>query len=191
MTELNISQLLPPALAGERVILLPLEPGDHPALFEAASAPLIWAQHPEPDRYLPEGFQRYFTHILTSGGALKILESETQKVIGSSTFYKYSPALSQIAIGYTFLERRFWGGQFNGEVKRLMLQHAFTFVDRVIFEVGSHNLRSQAALKKIGAFLIDRVQGNALDGAQSDHLVFAIDRTARHGEVEDVSPAQR
>ncbi len=38
-------------------------------------------------------------------------------------------------------------------VKGLMLSHAFRFVDQVIFLVDFDNLRSQYALKKIGACL--------------------------------------
>ena len=36
-------------------------------------------------------------------------------------------------------------------MKQLMLQHAFRFVDRVVFLVGPANHRSQRALEKIGA----------------------------------------
>jgi RimJ/RimL family protein N-acetyltransferase len=31
----------------------------------------------------------------------------------------------EIEIGWTFLARRHWGGHINGEIKRLMLIHAF------------------------------------------------------------------
>ena len=37
-------------LVSERVELRPLSAGDFDALFAVASDPLIWEQHPEPDR---------------------------------------------------------------------------------------------------------------------------------------------
>ena len=56
-----------------------------------------------------------------------------------------------VEIGWTFLARAYWGGRYNGEMKRLMLEHAFRSVDRVIFIIGPENRRSQRAVEKIGA----------------------------------------
>jgi hypothetical protein len=42
----------------------------------------------------------------------------------------------EVEIGWTFPVRSHWGGATNREVKRLMLDHAFTFVETVIFWVG-------------------------------------------------------
>ena len=36
---------------------------------------------------------------------------------------------SELEIGWTFLARVYWGGNYDGEMKRLMLDQAFTFVD--------------------------------------------------------------
>ena len=47
--------------------------------------------------------------------------------------------------------RTHWGGQFNGEMKRLMLEHAFRFVRAVVFLIDPQNVRSQRAVEKIGA----------------------------------------
>lgn len=79
------------------------------------------------------------------------IDSQSGQVIGSSRFHAYDPAKSEIEIGWTFLARSHWGGVYNREMKRLMLQHAFRFVDRVVFLVGQRNLRSQRAVEKIGA----------------------------------------
>ena len=71
-------------------------------------------------------------------------------------------------IGWTFLERAFWGGAYNAELKSLMLDHAFRFVDRVVFVVGEDNLRSQKALEKIGAKFERKVD---------QKIIFVITRT--------------
>lgn len=44
-----------------------------------------------------------------------------------------------------------WGGPTNGEMKQLMLKHAFKSVSEVWFHIGPDNVRSQKAISKIGA----------------------------------------
>ena len=45
-----------------------------------------------------------------------------------------------------------------------MLQHAFRFVDRVVFLIGPHNYRSQRAIEKIGGIRAGtRCDGNGLE----------------------------
>ena len=78
------------------------------------------------------------------------VDRATGRLIGSSRYYGYDRELSEIEIGWTFLARSHWGGATNREVKRLMLDHAFTFVDAVMFWVGEKNWRSQGAMTKIG-----------------------------------------
>jgi len=60
----------------------------------------------------------------------------------------------------------------------LMLQHAFQFVDRVVFIVGVTNIRSQKAMLKIGGVLTDRRVVALLHGQPSESVVFEI-RTSR------------
>ncbi len=57
-----------------------------------------------------------------------------------------------------------------------MLDHAFRFVDRVVFVVGEKNLRSQKALEKIGARYLKKAQLPASDGRLMPNLVFVITR---------------
>jgi N-acetyltransferase len=141
---------LQPILKGELLELRPLRVDDFEALYAVASDPLIWEQHPQRDRYQEEVFQNFFREALESGGALVAIDAKDNKVIGSSRFNDYNEAQSEIEIGWTFLARSHWGGTYNGEMKRLMLEHAFKFVEKVIFVIGPHNLRSQKALEKIG-----------------------------------------
>jgi RimJ/RimL family protein N-acetyltransferase len=142
---------LQPTLTGELLELRPLCEDDFPELYAAASDPLIWEQHPESGRYREEVFRRFFREALESGGALVALDRNGGRVIGSSRFYGYDEELSEVEIGWTFLARSHWGGAYNGEMKRLMLGHAFRFVKSVVFLVGPHNLRSQRAVEKLGA----------------------------------------
>lgn len=145
---------LQPTLSGELLKLRPLRDKDFDKLYEAASDPLVWEQHPQYNRYKLEVFKALFNKLLEAKGTL-IIETLDGRVIGSSTYYEYEPNKSRIVIGYTFIAREFWGGKFNGELKSLMLRHAFEKVDTVHFHIGRDNKRSRRAIEKIGAVLID------------------------------------
>jgi N-acetyltransferase len=167
---------LQPTLTGELIELRPLRPDDFDALFSAASDPLIWEQHPESDRYQRDVFQKYFDGALECKGAFAIIDRRSGRMIGSSRYCNLDPANSEAEIGWTFLERKFWGGSYNRELKQLMLDHAFRFVDRVVFVVGEKNLRSQKALEKIGAGFFKKKHLPARDGVLAPNLVFLITR---------------
>jgi RimJ/RimL family protein N-acetyltransferase len=74
--------------------------------------------------------------------------------VGSTRLYDYNRPLDEIKIGYTFFSRDCWGKGINKEVKVLMLNYAFIYVEKVIFHVGASNIRSQAAMEKLGAHKI-------------------------------------
>ena len=78
-------------------------------------------------------FATFFAEALSCGGTLIALDRKDGRIIGSSRFHGYKEAESEVEIGWTFLARSHWGGRYNGEMKRLMLQHAFRFVDNVVF----------------------------------------------------------
>lgn len=139
-----------PTLAGQLVVARPLRATDHAALFAVASDPRIWEQHPERERYQPLVFERFFAESLASRGALIVHDAASRAVIGSSRYHDYDGALSEVEIGWTFLARSHWGGRYNGELKRLMLEHAFRFVESVILYVSPTNLRSQRAVQNVG-----------------------------------------
>lgn len=166
---------LQPTLTGELIELRPLRREDFDALFAAASDPLIWEVHPERTRYQRDVFQRYFDSGIASRGAFAVVDRKTGKIIGSSRFHEYKPGPpSEVEIGFTFLERAYWGGRYNGEMKRLMIDHALQFVDRVVFTVGENNVRSRKALEKIGAKLKGTSPKPTPDG--SPNMLYEITR---------------
>jgi RimJ/RimL family protein N-acetyltransferase len=167
---------LQPRLLGTLIEVRPLAPGDFDALFAAAGDPLIWEQHPESDRYQRDVFQKFFDGAIESKGAFAVIERESGRIIGSSRYCNLNPAEGEVEIGFTFLERAFWGGAYNGELKSLMLEHAFRFVERVVFVVGENNLRSQKALEKIGARFLKKAEMRAPDGSLRRNVIFAIAR---------------
>ena len=141
---------LQPTLQGELVRQRPLREEDFSSLYAVASDPLIWEQHPSHDRYKEEVFKQFFRESLESGGALIAIDSRDGQIIGASRFYGFDKQKSEIEIGWSFLARSYWGGTYNREMKRLMLEHAFRFVSSVVFLIGPNNFRSRKAIEKLG-----------------------------------------
>src|SRR5690606_36279609 len=120
---------LQPVLENDRVLLRPLRQDDFEALYQCASDPLIWEQHPEPTRYQLPVFEKFFTGAIESGGAFLVINKETGEAIGTSRYYDVQPDKRSVAIGWTFLVRACWGTTYNRAMKQLMLDHAFHSAD--------------------------------------------------------------
>jgi RimJ/RimL family protein N-acetyltransferase len=165
---------LQPVLRGRLLELRPLRAEDFDDLYTVARDPLIWEQHPASDRYKEDVFRAFFRDAMESGGALIALDARDGRIIGSSRFHRYDAEKGEVEIGWTFLARSHWGGAYNGEMKHLMLSHAFRFVNSVIFVIGPQNLRSQKAVEKIGAVRA----GSGTDAAGRTSLVYQITASA-------------
>lgn len=163
-----------PTLQGPRLTLRPLRRDDWAELYAVASDPEIWAIHPAHDRWQEPVFRAFFEDAMEQGGALAVMEGG--RIIGSSRFQNYDEAASEVEIGWTFLARSHWGGSYNREMKRLMLEHAFRHVDTAVFAIGEGNRRSRRAMEKIGGRLIDRVGERMMAGKLDRHLTYAISR---------------
>lgn len=169
-----------PTLEGELVLLRPLAEEDWDALYAVASDPAVWEQHPIHDRWREDVFRDFFEDGLARGGALAVLDKAKGTIIGSSRFQNLLDAeddpeeQSSVEIGWTFLAPRYWGRGYNHEMKRLMLEHAFRFVERVDFRVGETNWRSRTALENIGAERTRRTELDLYQGKRVIHIVYAI-----------------
>ena len=170
---------LQPHLKSELLELRPLKPADWDELFAVASDSLIWEQHPERDRYREDVFRIFFNEALESGGAFVVIDRKIRQIIGSTRFYGYDQKKSEIEIGWTFLARKYWGGRYNTEMKRLLLNHAFSFVENVVFFVGENNVRSQTAVEKIGAFKVGTVTRTYGNHPPARNVKYVI-RKANH-----------
>ncbi len=155
---------LQPTLRGPRVTIRPVSVEDWAPLFRAAADPQIWTLHPVPDRYKEDVFRKFFNHAIASQSAFVFVDTQSGDIFGSSRYHGYDPARREIEIGWTFMVRKYWGGSYNAEIKKLMLDHAFRFVNNVTFWVGESNLRSRRAMEKIGGVLRPGTTTRALSG---------------------------
>ena len=164
-----------PVLEGDRIVIRPVTPSDWDGMFAAAADPGIWEQHPASDRYTETSFRQFFQDALDCGSAFAFVDRESGDIIGSSRYFGFDPAKSEVEIGWTFLTRDYWGGSYNAEIKQLMLEHAFQFVGTAVFWVGETNTRSRKAMEKIGGVLRDGIHFKEMSG-NSPYVVYEIHR---------------
>ena len=149
--------LQPEILQDDITKLVPLKKADFDALFQIASDPLVWEQHPIKDRYKKEVFEVLFDAALNSKSGFLIADAVTNEAIGTTRFYDYKPENSSIAIGYTFIGRKYWGGPYNKSNKKLLIDYAFQHVNSIFFHVAAENYRSQKAVLKLGATKVNEL----------------------------------
>ncbi|HEY6453578.1 MAG TPA: GNAT family N-acetyltransferase [Steroidobacteraceae bacterium] len=166
---------LQPHLEDPWIRLRPLRSEDFESLYAVAADPFIWEQHPSRNRYQREVFENFFKGAMESGGALLIIDNQDDRVLGSSRYYDWDDAQRSVAIGYTFIARTHWGRQYNRRLKTLMLDHAFRFVDRVIFHVGIDNMRSRMAMQKLGATLTGEIDISYYGEPSRRNVIFQLD----------------
>ena len=164
-----------PVLTGAAYAVRPLVRGDFDALRVAASDPEIWALHPQKDRWKPEVFAPYFDSLMASGATVASVDLARNRVIGCSRYYTAPDMPGTISIGFTFLERAYWGGAANLAIKTLMFEHAFVDFDAVWLHIDPTNLRSQRATAKLGAVHVYDAQMD-LGAGFADFMCYRVGR---------------
>lgn len=165
-----------PQLEGGRLLIRPLVAEDYAALCRIASDGDLWAQHPVPELAQEAVFAANLDDALGDEGGLTITERAGEQIIGYSRFSQRFCGTDAVEIGWTMLARRYWGGSYNGELKRLMLDHAFASLSSVMFRVGEENFRSRRALEKLGAKLSGWEQDVESYGRVSKRVGYVITR---------------
>ena len=152
--------LQPETLKNDLVKLIPLQESDLEMLYKVASDPEIWANHPSKNRYKREEFQLFLDSAIESKSAFLVYDTATNELIGSTRFYNLDTTNSAVAIGYTFLAKKYWGGGHNKAMKKLLIDYAFQYVNTILFHIGETNIISQKAIAKIGATKLGVVDFN-------------------------------
>ncbi len=167
---------LQPTLENDLLLIRPLEPADHEALYEVAKDPMIWEQH-FAKRYEQSVFDQFFQESIASKGALFFQLKDSNEIIGSSRYRLIHQYPKIVEIGWTFLGRKYWGGQYNPTIKRLLIDHAFKFMNHVIFKVHHGNLRSQKAVGKIGGRKIEANELPQLAALHPESFIYILSKT--------------
>ena len=168
-----------PSLSGSILSLKPLSENDFEGLFACGGDRRVWAGHPSVERYKRENFELWFADALKSGGSLTIVDKANNQIIGSSRYYFEGTPKGAVAIGYTFLAYRCWGGLFNAELKKLMLEYAFAAFETAYFHIAPSNVRSQKAIEKIGATYVGE-KSLLLSEKEQIWRVYSINKNSVH-----------
>lgn len=170
-----------PHLVGRHVALEPLGRAHVPELRAALGGSGLWelvfTSVPHPDAV--DGYVDDALAMQTRGEALPFaVRDGAGEIVGSTRFYQLAPAVPRLAIGYTWIVPRAQRTVVNTAAKRLLLGHAFEGLGcaAVAFETSTLNLRSQAAIERLGARRdgVLRSHMRHRDGTLRDTVVYSI-----------------
>ncbi|HXS35379.1 MAG TPA: GNAT family protein [Flavipsychrobacter sp.] len=147
----------PILLEGDKVKLIPLESIHIPELLEIAKQKEIW-NHYSVDCSNPQILSSELRSTLLKRATgeqytFTIIDKINNKIIGSTRIYNFYPEHKRLEIGWTWYAPAYWGTGYNTECKLLLLTYCFETLKtiRVQLQTDEHNLRSRAAIQKIGA----------------------------------------
>ncbi|HEY6928465.1 MAG TPA: GNAT family protein [Thermoanaerobaculia bacterium] len=182
MKDLKPLRVAPVTLAGSHVRLVPLTIDHAVPLTRVGLDPDLWRLQPSPVE-TEEDMRRYVASALDDqkrGVSLPfaILDRATDQVIGSTRYMEITPPHRRLEIGATWLTPSFQRTAANTETKLLMLTHAFETIGaiRVVFKTEVLNLKSRAALQRIGAVEEGTFRQHLIadSGRRRDMVYFSI-----------------
>jgi RimJ/RimL family protein N-acetyltransferase len=102
------------------------------------------------------------------------------KVVGMSRLMDIDAHHKRCEIGYTWYIREAWGTQINPDAKLLLMTHAFENwgAHRVQLKTDHENLRSQAAIARLGAVKEGVLRAHMIrpDGTQRHTVLYSVTR---------------
>ena len=177
-----------PRLTGDLVVLEPLA-AEHAAGYLAAAGAgsdadevFRWLTSLAPPRDLDDAAAQVTAALAARARGERLpyaqIDARSGEFIGTTSYYEVNPAARAIAIGHTWLGRRWWRAGHNTESKLLLLTHAFDSLGaaRVVWHTDVLNTRSRAAIERLGAtregeFRKHRIR---LDGSWRDTVQYAM-----------------
>jgi len=170
-----------PTLGGRWVALEPLAEAHREPLRRAADDESIWRTTIV--RANGDAFAAWFEAALAERQAGRRIPFAVRKLadrscVGSTSYLDLALHHRRLEIGSTWYGPDSWGTAVNPECKLLLLAHAFDVlgVQRVAFVTDVLNLRSQAAIAKLGAAREGILRSHMVSqgGRSRDSAVFSI-----------------
>lgn len=174
----------PVTLSGKHIRLEPLRPGHAGALLQVAQAPEIWTWMSALP-VTPEAMDVWIAEALAAQRLgleypFAVVRLADGRVVGSTRYMDVQAPSKGVEIGWTWYAPDTWGTAVNPEAKYLLLRHAFEDwgAIRVQLKTDLKNVRSQAAIKKLGAKHEGILRSHRFrrDGTIRDSVVFSIIR---------------
>jgi RimJ/RimL family protein N-acetyltransferase/nitroimidazol reductase NimA-like FMN-containing flavoprotein (pyridoxamine 5'-phosphate oxidase superfamily) len=175
--------LEPAVMVGRHVILEPLDLSHAPALFEALDDEEVHRYIPWPrprSREEMAAFVAWLLHQAEQGTRVAWVQRDarTGEVAGTTSYMPSDEANLLVHIGATHLGRRWWRTGVNTEAKLLLMTRAFEELgaERVEWQTDILNLRSQAAIERLGATRegVQRRNKRRADGTWRDTVLYGM-----------------
>ena len=110
--------------------------------------------------------------------AFAVIDEASGQVLGSTSYHDILPAVRRLEIGYTWYAQSHWRTALNSICKLMLLRHAFETLQAqtVSWRTDIENIRSQAAIERLGARKDGTIRGNALrrDGSIRDTVMYSM-----------------
>jgi RimJ/RimL family protein N-acetyltransferase len=173
----------PVTLEGRHARLEPLAPHHAEGLCAAGSDPSVWAYLPMVRPAHVEDFRALIDAACVARGKghelpFAIIRRIDNRIAGTTRYLDIQRQNRSLEIGWTWLGAEFQRTPINTECKYLLMTHAFEQLGavRVFFKTDSRNLRSQAALERIGAKREGTLRKHMIlpDGYQRDSVYFSV-----------------
>ena len=172
----------PITLEGNHVRLEPLSLDHLDALTAVALDPELWKfttvnirNRDEMRAYVEEALR-----LQAAGTVMAFVtrDKKTNAIVGSTRFADIQVAHRTMEIGWTWIARSHQRTAVNTEAKYLMLRHAFEQMNarRVMLKTDETNLKSRAAIERIGAKQEGILRNHMLvwGGRNRNSVVFSI-----------------
>lgn len=172
----------PVTLTGQVLSLEPLSMEHADDLLEAAQSKEIWLYTLDQPQ-TAEAMRDYILRALQdrddkSAIPFVVRHRETNRFIGCTRYVNIAPLRRGLEIGFTWYAPQFWRTAVNSECKYLLLKHAFETLRyiRVEFQTMSENVRSRAAILRLGAMEEGRLRSRMVrrNGQRFDSIFFSI-----------------
>lgn len=180
----------PVTLEGAYISLAPIELKHAEDLYEAGRDPAVWRFLPrlapasvdEMTAFVEEAFRR---RDARGDAPFAIVHNASGKAIGSTSYLDVRKDDRGLEIGWTWIGPAYQRTAVNTECKYLLLRHAFDDLgaERVCLKTDARNLRSQAAIERIGAKREGVLRRHMIcpDGFIRDTVYFSIIRDEWEG----------
>ena len=181
-----------PILAGKLIRLAPMTIDDAPGYLAAAGTGedaqevFRWLSPKPGSNSVPQSLDDARVHVMAALAArargerfpYAQFDAVSGEFAGTTSLYEVAPATRTLAIGHTWLGRRWWRSGHNTESKLLLLRYAFDQLGavRVVWHTDIYNERSQAAIARLGATREGVLRKHRLrqDGSWRDTVQYAM-----------------
>ena len=182
MTDASRPFVAPFTLQGWGIRLQPLTLAHTAGLQAAASDGELWNLHvtwvPAPDE--TTAYIQKALDMQTQGTRcpLVVLDAQSGKVLGTTSFHDIVPGAQRVEIGYTWYAASAQRSHVNTAAKLLLMQHAFETLDCAVvgWRTDILNTRSQQAIERLGAHKdgVIRHHTQRWDGTVRDTVMYSM-----------------